>query len=243
MKGTMNRLTAAAGLLALLACESGQSAPPTDPLSNPTPGFSLSPSKSAISTPRGWNALVDIAIARTGGFTAGVALSIEGVPPGVTANFTTPIVPALGINTRLDIDVDTAAAIGTYPLTIRATGTGVSAVSTVVTLVVPRPSFALDIHPTVDYRTSPSLGFIATINANVIRDNGFRGAVTLDASGMPAGVTVAGQLVISPNGNQGTVALLVGASTPAGSYPIVVRGTGADVEPRTATINVVIPAR
>lgn len=240
----MRRLPLAIALcVALAACESGRSAPPTDPLTNPTPAIALSASRSAITTPRGWNALVDVSIGRTGGFTAGVALSVEGLPPGVTASFTTAAIPALGTSSRLNIEVDSAAAFGSYPLTIRAAGQGVTAATTVVTLVVPQPSFLLDLAPTVAYSTSPSVGFLAVITATVARDNGFRGVVTLSASGLPAGATLGGNLVIGANANQGTVILLIGPTALPGSYPIVVRGTGVDVEPRTATINVVIPVR
>lgn len=227
---------------ALLGCESGSAVPATG-VPNATPGVSLTTSKSAISTPRGWNAIVDVGLTRTGGFTAGVELSVEGLPPKVTATFTTPMIPALGIGTRLNIDVDSTALVGTYPLTIRAQGQGVTTATTVLTLVVPHPSFRLELEPTVTYANSPTAGPFAVITATVIRDNGFRGTVTLEASGIPPGITLGGVRTIRPNEHQGTVILLFGATAPPGSYPIVVRGTGTEVDPRTATINLVIPVR
>ena len=69
---------------ALLDCESGSAVPATG-VPNATPGVSLSTSKSAISTPLGWNTIVDVGLTRTGGFTAGVELSVEGLPLKVTA--------------------------------------------------------------------------------------------------------------------------------------------------------------
>lgn len=87
------------------------------------------------------------------------------------------------------------------------------------------------------------MGLNARVEVLVTRDNGFRGPVSLAASGLPAGVTLAGVLTIPPDGNQVGVIFLIGPSPVAGSYPIVIRGTGPDVDARTATFNLVIPVR
>jgi hypothetical protein len=222
----------------LVGCESGTAAPPAPVTSSIT----LTPSRTAVSTPRGWNALVDIGVTRTGGFTDAVALSVEGVPPGVIATFSTPSVPALGTSGRLNIDVDNSAAIGTYPLTIRGLGKGVSPATTTVSLVVPQPTFLLELASPV-LSSSGAVGLTSRIDVTVARDNGFRGPVVVEAQGLPTGVTGPGALTIAENSNRTSVFLVIGASATVGSYPVTIRATSAETEPRTASVNIVIPAR
>ncbi len=130
--------------VALLACESGESAPPTEPPGKPD-GIELTVSRAVVATPRTWNALVDVGVVRTGKFSGPIDLSIEGLPPGVSGSFTTRTLSPMAAGTRVDIEVDSTAAYGTYPLTVRASGAGVTTSTATISLVVPRPSFALSV--------------------------------------------------------------------------------------------------
>ncbi|MEQ1692927.1 MAG: hypothetical protein ABMA00_16680 [Gemmatimonas sp.] len=210
-------------------------------MTNPPAGIALAASRTAVPTPRGWNAIVDVSVTRTGSFTGAVALSIEGLPPGVTASFAAASLAALATNTRLNIEVDSGAAFGTYPLTIRGTGTGVNAASVAISLIVPRPEFQLQIAPTVAYRTVPFLGLTATISVAASRGLGFSFPVSLNVDVLPTGVTLGGSLTIGPEQNTTAVILLIGPTATAGSYPIVIRATAPEADPRSGSVSVVIP--
>jgi len=85
-----------------------------------TPDFSLTPNPTSLTVNRGASGTVAIAITRSGGFTAAVALSASGLPSGVTASFS----PAstTGTSSVLTLAASSAATIG--PATVTVTGTG-----------------------------------------------------------------------------------------------------------------------
>lgn len=168
--------------VALLACESGSSAPPTGPSGNPNAGIGLSVSRAEIATPRTWNAIIDIDVVRIGSFSGTVELSIEGLPRGVSGKFTTATLNPMAAGSRVQIEVDSTAPYGTYPLTIRASGAGVTSSTAAISLVVPRPSFVFFADPDIYYDSyvhflTGDRMFYAQIAVVVERDSTFRGPV------------------------------------------------------------------
>lgn len=224
----------------LVGCESGSSAPPTEPPAGP-PGISIAASRSGLIAPRGFNAIVDFSITRSGNFAQAVEMSVEGLPRGVTAAFSTTTLSSAATSTRLNIEVDTTAAYGIYTLTIRGAGQGVSAVTSTVLLEVPRGTLSMTLGQ-IFYSTSVQPNFIASIPVSVVRANGFRGAVSLSASGLPAGVTLINN-TISALGTTTNVSMVMGASVPAGTYPVTIRATGDDIEPQMQVVTIVVPTR
>ncbi len=88
----------------------------------PTPDFSLGASPTTITVPdAGSTAVYTVTITRISNFTPSVALSITGLPSGVTAVFS----PAstTGTTSTLTLTAAALATAGTYPLTITGTTT------------------------------------------------------------------------------------------------------------------------
>jgi hypothetical protein len=95
--------------------------------SPPSNDFSMSASPSSVSVVQGAAGTSSIGTTVVSGSAESIALSISGLPTGVTAGFSPTSVTAGGSST-LTLTVGSTAAPGTYPLTI--TGTAPSAIHT-----------------------------------------------------------------------------------------------------------------
>ncbi len=78
--------------------------------------FTLSASPSSRRIRRGRGTTYSISIARSGGFTGPVTLSLSGAPSGVTGSFSPN--PAAGSSSTLSISTSRSAARGTFTLTV-----------------------------------------------------------------------------------------------------------------------------
>ena len=94
-------------VLVLAACQPGQVVPP---------GFSLSLS-GGLSIESGNSAQTTVNLAREGGFSDPVSLSVEGLPAGVTASFSET--PLAGSSSQLTLNVSPSVAVGAYAMTVR----------------------------------------------------------------------------------------------------------------------------
>ena len=119
----------------------------------------------------------------TGGFSNSVGLSVSaGLPAGATATFTPP--STTGGTSALSITT-TGVVPGTYPLTISGTG-GVlthTAPATLVVQPVPVGDFTISVSPS---SKKINQNGSSTYTISIGRINGFTGAVSLAASGLPA---------------------------------------------------------
>jgi hypothetical protein len=81
----------------------------------------------------------------------------------------------------------------------------------------------------------------STVTTSV--SGGFNNAISLSASGQPAGVTAAFSptSIAAPGSGSSTLTFTVGASTVAGTYPITVTGTGGSTT-HTTTVNLTVTA-
>jgi hypothetical protein len=98
------------------------------------PAYTLTLNPTAASVQQGQSRTVEVTIARSGGFAAGVTLSLEGAPTGVTASFSPN--PATGNTSTLTIGVGASAAPGTHPLTVKGTASGLTDRTAAFSLVV-----------------------------------------------------------------------------------------------------------
>ena len=85
----------------------------------PPVDFSLSANPSSVTVNQGAAAASTIGIARTGGFTGGVAFSVTGLPTGVSATFNPT--PAAGTSSAVTFNAASTAATGAATVTIRGT--------------------------------------------------------------------------------------------------------------------------
>ncbi len=224
-------------LTVLAACERGSAAPPTDPGTSNAPPIVLTSASNSVFMPRGWNALVSLLVGRRSDFTNPVALTIDGLPRGMTAVFATPTVPANVSSTQLSLEADSSVAFGTFPLTVRATSGNVTT-STTLSVSVPRPSFQL----TATSAITATIGAFAPASAGLVvqRDYFYRGRLTFSVTDVPAGVTAGSTFVIPSESSTGSVLFVPNESATPGTYRVTVHMIGPDVDERTASVQLTI---
>lgn len=193
------------------------------------PSFSIS-TQSSIDLGVGSTASGYVSISPQYGFSGSVALSISGLPAGVSASFSPN--PSTGYST-LNLTASGATVVGSYSLTITGTSGSITA-STTVTLNTHLPTFTLYGPNGLD------LGIGATTSSYVYvtPQYGFTANVALTATGLPAGVTA----TFSPNPATGSASLLLSASSAAtiGASTITVTGTSGSI---TSSFTVILNLR
>ncbi len=90
--------------------------------------FAITLTPVAISVTAGDATSAAVAITRTGDYAGGVSFAVSGAPAGVTAGVTPS--PATGTTATLNVTSTTGAAPGVYPLTVTATGAGITGTRT-----------------------------------------------------------------------------------------------------------------
>jgi hypothetical protein len=195
--------------------------------------FSLSDSASALSLPRSTSAGIIVSVAGQNGFNSSVSLVASGLPSGVTAAFSPSSTTG---NSTLTFTASSAATTGTFNVTVTGVSGALSS-TTSISLSVVAPSFTL----------SPSgagltlrRGSSATDVVAVTPQNGFKGSVSLVASGLPSGVTA----VFSPSSTTGNSTLAFTASSTAitGTSTVTVTGVSGALSSKTSiTLTVVAP--
>jgi uncharacterized membrane protein len=159
------------------------------------------------------------------GFTGSVALSVSGLPSGVTASFNPN--PTTGFST-MTLTASNTAPIGTSTLTITGKSGAQTATST-LTLGVHTPTFTI-------YGTgglSLGQGTSSTTYVYVSSEYGFNGNVNFSVSGLPAGVT--GAFSPNPTTSGSTLTLTASTTAPLGQYTLTITGTSGG---QTATMTI-----
>ncbi len=213
--------------------EDVQNAYPALP-STTSPGFTVSATGTTVM--QGTTATSSVVVGAFNGFGSAVALTVSGLPAGVTASFSPTSVTGSGGST-LTFTATTTATVGAVTITV--TGTSGSTVETAkVTLTVTaRPEFTIMVSPTtlsLPPNTNP------TVTLTVTYVGGLTGSVSLSASGLPSGV----QANFSPSSLNASGTVTVNftsqASTPAGTYSVLLTGTDGTLV-NSATLAMTIP--
>jgi subtilisin family serine protease len=205
----------------------------------PDLGLSLSPSSASVVA--GGAAAFTVDVTPANGFTADVSLSLSGLDPAEASwTFTPSVVPAGAGTSQLSVTTSSAMAPGIRPLTVTATGGGITRTATVTLSVTARPDFTLGATPG---STTVAPGGTADVTVTVGALNGFADPVTLAADGLPAGV---GTATLTPTtlAGAGTAQLRLAASAgaPSGTYVVTVTGTsGATTHAVPVTLTVSAP--
>src|ERR1700687_2488548 len=111
----------------------------------PKPEASPAPASQTVT--QGTAGSYTVNVARTGGFTGGVTLSMSSSPAGLTGTFTPN--PNTAASSSLSVPT-TGTTPGTYTITITGTGSGVPTHTTTVTLTVNPPAagnYSLSVSP------------------------------------------------------------------------------------------------
>jgi hypothetical protein len=207
---------------------------------NPT--ITLTLSASALSIVQGANGTLNATIGRAGGFTGVVTIDVTGEPTGMTA---TPAPATVGSDaTSSTITVAPGASLtpGAYTLTVRASGTGVSAVTATFQVTVTAAitgGFTLSVNPTT---ASIQQGAQTTATVNITRTGGFTGSVALAVSGGPgAGLTAAFDPA-STTGSTSTLTLSAAGTLAAATYNLTITGTASGITQQAGTFALTVTA-
>ena len=205
----------------------------------PPPGLTLSTSGPA-SVAQGGTASVTVTTNGTNNFNAAVALSVTGLPGGMTASFSPSSLSAPGSGTAtLKLTAGLTVALGTRSITITAKGGNVTQTTTVQLTVTPLPAFVL-----AESATSASMiqGASASVNLTLTYDPAFTATVALSATGMPSGVTAGfSPASLAPGTSASTLTLSATASAALGNRSITITAKGGNVT-KAVTLAVAIAA-
>ena len=195
-------------------------------------GFSVSISPSYLSIDQGSSGQATVTVASFGDFNSPVQLDITNLPSDVSASFdSNPLTPSAGgsASSGVFFNVGANAAVGSYSLTLTATGGEGSqqdSLSLAVTSSGPSPDFEISINPTSN---SVSQGGTTAANIQVTSIGSFSGTVSLSSSGAPSDVGVTfspSELTVSSVALAvSTVTFTVGANVPVGSYDLSLVGS------------------
>jgi hypothetical protein len=228
---TVLLLTAAA---VLQACGSDD-----DNGTDPTPSFTIALSQTSATVPQGGSVSFTATITGAGGFTGG-QFGLTGAPTGVTVVPGTPQLSGSTTTVPLTINVAASVAPGTYQLTGTASGTGVQSQTVQFTLTVTAVTPGSFVLASAPGSLSLAQGASGTVTVNITRTN-FAGAITLAATGLPNGVTVA----FNPNNtttNSSTVTFTASATAATGAATVTITGTGTGVQNQTVPVQLTVTA-
>ncbi len=202
--------------------------------------FSLSTSPSATLV-TGSSTSLTLTTAVTSGVGQSVALTVSGLPSGVSAAFQSSSLNAGG-TTQLTLTSSSLTAPGTYPLVITGTGNSDSATSD-VSLVVSAPNlFSL---------STPSFMTIVTGSSTVLTlgstvTSGGSQTITFAVSGLPRGVSGSFSSPDVTAGQTTSLTLVATSHAVGGDYLMTVTGTGSGGAMTSTTTSVrvrVAPSR
>ncbi|GAA0959247.1 hypothetical protein GCM10009558_077800 [Virgisporangium aurantiacum] len=188
----------------------------------------LSPTTGTVAA--GGDISTQVSLATDTGYTGAATLTVNGLPPGVTASLTSDTV-GVGSPTTLTFHNPAGSPAGTYPITVTATdkAAAVTAQTTTFQLTVaPAGNFMIALSPTSG-AIAPGASTTTTVHLTPL--NGFSGSATLSTTGLPAGVTATFApgpvsarnpatltLLAAPNSRPGTYTFTVAASASGGGW-------------------------
>lgn len=228
-------------ILAALAASCGGGTTDSTPPPGETPTIGVSVSPGAVVLQTGNSIPVTVTVSRGGGFAGTISLSLTNAPTGVTGTFAPQSVPAASTTATLTLVAAPTAAAGSYSLTVRASGTGVTDQTASLGLTVsaaPSGTYAMTVSPTLVALTQGQSGQ-ATVSID--RTGGYNGPVALSITGAPIGLTTS----LTPPSAAGTssaVGLTAASNLAAGDYPLTIVGTVAGLPDRSAGLTVRVSA-
>jgi len=205
----------------------------------PAGSYTIGVTPATVAIVQGATATANVALTRTNGFAGAVTFAVEGLPAGVTGAFNPN-------NTTTDASVLTLTAAagatvgGPTTITVRGTATGQTDKTATFQLNVtaaPVGGYTLA-------ATSPvtvQQGATGTSTITITRTNGFAGAVTLTATGLPNGVTAAFNPA-APTTNTSTLTFTASPTATVGAATVTVRGNSGTLAEQTATVALTVTA-
>lgn len=207
--------------------------------------FTLSLEPSSLSIAQGGVATVTVKVARAGGFSGAVAVTLASPPSGVSADALT--IASGAASGTLTLHASSSATVGSSAVKVHGASGDVSADATLtldVTAAAGGDDFTLTLNPAT---LALAPGGNQTVMVNLNRNGGFTGNVTLALEGAIVGNgadKISGSFTPNPaSGGSSTLSIAVGTSVPPGDYSLTVRGTGGNTNrPVILKVTVTAPA-
>lgn len=193
--------------------------------------FSLSATPSSQSVTAGGSVSYAIDYHAQNRYNGVVNLTVTGLPAGVTAYFEPNGVDRI-VSSTLTLSTSSGTSPGTYNLTIHGASNAQSRATQVQLAVNPVPDFALSVSP--ESRTVIS-GASTTYTVTSTAIGGFSGNISLSTQGLPTGATASFSPTSITGSGSSTTTIQTGATTPVGSYPIVVTGSSGSLSHSPST--------
>jgi hypothetical protein len=206
-----------------IGCGSG-STPSSPP---PAKDFSIRVSPAAITAQAGESNLAfSVSIAGQNGFTDPVAITLSGLPAGVTTSPASPFSVPAGSSQSLVLSIPATLSNGNFTVTASGTSAGLTHSGNLALTVHPLQDFGITLSPPAI--TTSGGGSSATFAVSTISQGGFSDSITITLSGLPEGATTSPAAPFSlAAGRTQTVVLSVPATVPPGAFPVTVTGTSA----------------
>jgi uncharacterized membrane protein len=206
----------------------------------PPGAFTLTANPTTVAITQGTTGTSTITINKTGSFTGDVALTVTGLPNGVTAAFNPASASAaektqdVQTTSVLTLTVGAGATAGDHPLVIHGNAQGQTEKTVNLTLTVnaaPVNGFTIALNPTT---LSVAAGANGTVTVNINKTGTFTQNVALSVTNLPTGVTAAFNPPSASAGKspskttdtqtQSTLTLTVANTVAAQDYNLTVRG-------------------
>jgi len=200
----------------------------------PAPSFSLTLSPTSLTVVQGASGNTVASTIRTVTFDSVVAVTVSGLPAGVTASSGSIGSPGSGVST-LAISVGSTAATGDYKLTVTAKGGGVTKTATLALKVA-----GVSLSATASTVTVKK-GGTASISLTAASFGGFSSSVSFSVGGLPSGVTAtfSPTTLAAPGNGTTTVKFAATSSATAATQTITLAATADSlVRSKTATLTV-----
>ncbi len=199
-----------------------------------TPGFTLTPSPASLSVAQGKTGTDTITVTDVGGFTGSVTFTATGLPSGVTASFSPTSSTSSSV---LTLTASSTATVGTATVTIKGTSGNLTATTTIA-LTVASSSGSFTLAPSAS-TLSVTQGKTATDTITITDVSPFTGSVTLAATGLPSGVTVA--YGTNPTTSTSVLTFTASSTATTGAATVTIKGTSGSLT-ATTTITLTVVA-
>jgi len=203
--------------------------------SSTSPSFTIT--ASAVSVEQGTSATDSVTVSAINGFTGTVALTVSGLPTGVTASYSPASVSGSSGST-LTFTATNTATVGTSTVTITGTSGSTVETTTLTLTVTAEPNFTISVSPT-SLSLPPNSNPTATVTVSFV--GGLTGNVALSTANLPSGVNANFNPSSLNTSGTSTVNFTSQSSTPAGTTNISIVGTDGSITHST-TLALIVPS-
>ncbi len=202
--------------LTVTAQGGGQTGTAVVTIAVPVPTFQLTANGGTLAVYTGQSSAVSLTAAPENGFVSPIAFIIAGLPTGVTASFSPATLTGTNHSSSLGIAAAKSTAAGSYPLTVTATGGGVTQSLRLTLTVSAQGSCSLIAKPAVISLTAGQSSAIQVVCSSVTGT--FSNPLSLSLTGLPAGVSGSFSPASVSAGVTSTLTLASSLQSKAGSY-------------------------